>query len=89
VDDKIWDFQCEMAWKPVFSPDGSHVAAKVEKNGSYAILVDGRPLDMVFAEAWQPVFSPDGGRLLVKGVLPENKGGQYCRYVLEVKDIVA
>ncbi|MFP3980952.1 MAG: electron transfer complex subunit TmcD [Desulfobacterales bacterium] len=84
VDDRIWDTAFDMAWQPVFSPDGSHVAAKVERGGNYTIFIDGHPIDQVFSAAWQPVFSPDGTRLLVKGVLPENQGGQYCRQVLEV-----
>lgn len=89
VDDLVWDTPYDMVWKPVFSPDGRHVAALVEKDGKYTITVDGHPVDMTFAAAWQPVFSPDGDKLLIKGVLPQNIGGQYCRYVLEVDDIVA
>jgi hypothetical protein len=73
-----------MAWQPVFSPDGAHVAAKVEKNGRFTILLNGRPIDMTFADAWQPVFSPDSRKLLVRAVLPQGQGGHYCRIVLNV-----
>lgn len=87
VNDLVWDTPYDMAWQPVFSPDGRHVAALVEKKGKYTIAIDGRLLDMEFAAAWHPVFSPDGCMLLVKGVLPKNMGGQYCRYVLKVDNI--
>jgi hypothetical protein len=67
-----------MAWKPVFSPDSSRAAAKMEKNRRYAIVLDGQPLKEDFEMVWDPVFSPDGKKILVRGI----KGGKYSRQVL-------
>jgi hypothetical protein len=72
-----------MAWKPVFSPDGSHVAAKVEKHGRYSYTVNGRNWASSSDAAWDPVFSPDGTHLMLRTV----EGGDYIRRIAPVSTI--
>lgn len=68
VDGKPWQGRFEMAWKPVFGPDATNVAAKVEINGTYTLVINGNVLDRKFTRLEMPVFSQDGRRLLVRGI---------------------
>jgi hypothetical protein len=67
----------------VFSPDGSHLAAKVEKGGKYTFAVDGRLWDRQCEAVWDPAFSPDGSLVLLKSL----EEGTYFRRVMPVADI--
>jgi hypothetical protein len=72
-----------MAWKPIFSPDERHLAAKVQRNGKFTVAVDDRPWARDCDMAWDPVFSPDGERLLLRTI----EGGSYVRRIMPVADI--
>jgi hypothetical protein len=74
-----------MAWKPVFSPDGTVVAAKVEKNGHYTYTVNDKSWDVSCDNAWEPVFSPDGACLMLRTI----EGDEYIRRIIPVTDITA
>ena len=76
-----------MAWRPIFSPDGEKVAAKVEKNGLYTIVVNGKPLRQEFPAVWDPVFSPDSDKILIKAIKAEPKEIKYFRSVMRLQDI--
>jgi len=65
-------------WDPVFTPSGDRVAAKVERDGRFAIAVDGKVWSPWYAALWEPVFSPDGTRLLIRAV----ENGTYFRQVV-------
>ena len=78
-----------MAWSPVFSPDSKHVAAKVEKNGRYTLLVDGKPLKEAYNQLWNPVFSPDSEKILLRAIEGEPGQEKYFRQVLALTDIIA
>jgi len=80
VDGQVWNGTWEMAWKPVISPKGNHVAVKVERGGRQTILIDGRPFDKDFDRVFDPVFSPDGTKLLIKAM----NMGAYFRVVTPV-----
>ncbi|WP_018126009.1 electron transfer complex subunit TmcD [Desulfovibrio oxyclinae] len=82
VDGTTWSGDYDMAWKPVFSPDGSAVAAKVKKGGRYNIVLDGKPYSEDFDMVFDPVFSPEGDKVLVKGI----RNGAYERIVATVGD---
>ncbi len=49
-----------MVWQPLFGPDSSDVAVKVEKNGRQTIVINGKPWKRECEEVWDPAFSPDG-----------------------------
>jgi hypothetical protein len=72
-----------MVRKPVFSPDGRHLAAAVQRQGVYTVAVDDRVWARGCEAAWDPVFSPDGGSLLLRTI----EGGTYFRRVMPVADI--
>jgi hypothetical protein len=72
-----------MVWKPVFSPDGRHLAARVQRNGRYTVAVDDRLWPPQCDLAWDPVFSPEGDRVMLRTI----EGGAYFRRVLPVADI--
>jgi hypothetical protein len=74
----VWPEGYDMVWDPVFSPDGELVAAKVERDGRFAIAIDGRPWSRWYEGLWEPVFSPDGTRLLIRAV----EDGVYFRQVV-------
>jgi hypothetical protein len=74
-----------MVWDPTFSPDGKFVVAKVEIDGRYSYVINGRPWNQQFDNLWDPVFSPDGGLLLVRGIC----GGKYERHVLPISELVS
>ena len=76
-----------MVWKPVFSPDSRKVAAKAEKNGSYTIVIDGKPLKESYEALWNPVFSPDSEKILIKGIKSDPDGSKYFRQILPLTDI--
>jgi hypothetical protein len=67
-----------MVWDPIFTPSGDRVAAKVERDGRFAIAVDGKVWSPWYDALWDPVFSPDGTRLLIRAV----ENGTYIRQVV-------
>jgi WD40-like Beta Propeller Repeat len=83
VDGTFWQNRFDMAWKPVFSPDGRHAAVRAQRNGKYTVAVNDRPWARECEMAWDPVFSPDGSKLLLRTI----EGGTYFRRVMPVADI--
>ncbi|MFA7165854.1 MAG: WD40 repeat domain-containing protein, partial [Desulfoplanes sp.] len=82
VDDTPWKGRYVMAWPPVFSPDGEHVAVKVERQGAYTFVLDGKEMGEGFEHAWAPVFSPDGTKLMLRYI----RDNAYCRRVVEIEN---
>jgi hypothetical protein len=73
-----------MAFKPVFSPDGEHLATRVEKNGKYTIALNDRLWSRQCEAAWDPIFSPEGDKILLRTV----EDGMYYRRVLPVAELI-
>jgi hypothetical protein len=65
-------------WDPVFTPSSDRVAAKVERDGRFAVAVDGKVWSPWYDALWEPIFSPDGTRLLIRAV----EKGTYLRQVV-------
>jgi hypothetical protein len=68
VDGGFWDGKWDMAWAPVISADGRHVAVKVERAGRQSLVVDNRVYPREFAKVWDPTFSPDGTKMLIRAM---------------------
>ena len=85
LDGKAWSHRFDMAWPPVFSPDNETVAAKVEKDGKYAFVVNDRMVPRACEAAWDPVFSTDGHRLLLRSI----EDGIYYRRVVPVSEFMS
>lgn len=72
VDGVAWPGKWDMAWRPVFSPCGRHVAVRVRQGGRETVLLDGRPWRDAFTTAWDPVFGPSdsgtGTTVLLRGI---------------------
>ncbi|MBI5520689.1 MAG: PD40 domain-containing protein [Desulfovibrio sp.] len=68
VDGGIWPGTWDMAWTPVVSPAGGHVAVKVAKGDRQTRVVDGRVFQREFDKVFEPAFSPDGRKLLIRGI---------------------
>lgn len=83
VDGKAWQGPWDMAWRPVFSPDGAHVAALVRSGDNFTYLVDNTPVGESFTQAWPPAFSPDSASVLLRGI----QNNALVRMVLRLKDI--
>ena len=83
VDGVAWQGLWDMAWKPVFSPDGRHAAALVQTGDTFTCLVDGKPVGESFSRAWSPFFSPDSASVLLRGI----QNDKLVRMVLPLKDI--
>ena len=66
VDDEPWSGWYDRVLRPVFSPDGEHVAVRVKHEGKFAYLLDGSVCPRTFDAAWDPVFSPDGQTILLR-----------------------
>lgn len=81
VDGQVWAGSFDMAWKPVFSPNEKHAAAKVEKRGKYSIIINGKVYPRDFSFVWDPVFNPDSSRIMIRGIV----GHQYVRIIDKVK----
>ena len=60
------------------APTASRVLAKVERDGRFAIAVDGKVWSPWFDGLWDPVFSPDGRHVLIRAV----EDGEYFRQVV-------
>ena len=82
TDDATWPGRYAMAWPAVFSPDGEHLVAKVERNGKYTFVLDGKELSESFDQAWDPVFSPDGDKIMLRYI----KDDAYFRRVVRRED---
>jgi len=82
TDDAPWPGRYAMVWPAIFSPDGNHVAAKVERNGTYTFVLDGRELGESFDKAWNPVFSPEGDKVMLRYI----KDDAYFRRVVRLED---
>ncbi|MCP4677377.1 MAG: WD40 repeat domain-containing protein [Deltaproteobacteria bacterium] len=75
VDDVPW--KCtfnDMVLPPIFSLDGSRVAAIVKNDNRWGIAVDGSAWAQTFDMVWDPVFSPDGSTVAAK----VDKNGKYA-----------
>lgn len=68
LDGKAWRGRYDMAWKPVFSPDGKSLAARVRTGNKHAVIVNDKQVDGEFDKAWDPTFSPDGSKVLIRGM---------------------
>lgn len=77
-----------MVWAPAFSPDSQHVAAKVEKDGQFTVVVDGKPLKKNYAKVWDPVFSPDSQHILLRALEGSGSDTIYTRSVLPLNEIL-
>jgi len=66
-----------------FGPNGDMVICKVEKNGKYAIAVNGKIKGKEYEALWNPVVSPDGTKVMICGV----EDGKYYRKVVPLSDI--
>ena len=80
VDGQTWAGSWDMAWRPVISPIGGHVAVKVEKAKRQTLVVDGRTYARDFDQIFEPTFSPDGEKLLIRAI----DKGSLVRIVAEV-----
>ncbi|MFW5487319.1 MAG: electron transfer complex subunit TmcD [Desulfovibrio sp.] len=83
LNNQRWNEAFDMAFRPVLSPDGTHCACKVERNGKYSWIVDGKVLSLDCDENFDPTFSPDGSKLLLRYV----KDGKYIRRVANVSEL--
>jgi Tol biopolymer transport system component len=52
-----------MVTDPVFSPDGTRIAAAVKDRGRWSLAADGRFWQNAFDMVFKPVFSPNGQHL--------------------------
>jgi hypothetical protein len=68
----------------VFSPEGNHVAVKVNIGEKYAVVMDDRLWKQEFDALWNPVFSPGGDKILLRAV----KDGKYIRYVIHTDELL-
>jgi len=68
VDGRAWAGTWDMAWKPVISTLGGHVAVKVRKGKRETIVINGKPYAREFDQVFEPTFSPDGKKLLIRGI---------------------
>lgn len=73
VDDVPWrDTFGDMVDPPVFSQDGSSIAAAVKSNNRWSIAVNGKCWSSTFDMVWDPVLSP-GGEIVVAKVEQDGK----------------
>lgn len=82
VDDGPWSGWWSRVFKPVFSPDGEHVALRVENQDRYTLLLDNKPYKQEFSMLWDPVFSPDSRKILLRA----RQGDKYLRIVADLTD---
>ncbi len=68
VNGRAWSGVWDMAWTPVLSAAGGHVAVKVRKGKRESVVVDGKPYSRDFDQVFAPAFSQDGKKLLIRGI---------------------
>jgi hypothetical protein len=59
------------------------VLAKVEREGRFAVAIDGVVRGQWYEGMWEPVISSDGQRLLVRAV----DQGVYTRHVMQLNEM--
>jgi hypothetical protein len=72
-----------MVWKPLFTPDGKKVIAKVEQDGMFALALNGKVIGQEYDGMYDPVIGPEGDRVLVKAL----EGGKYYRRVVAIGNL--
>ncbi len=82
TDDSAWRGRYDMAWPAVFSPNGEHLAAKVDRAGKHSFVLDGKEWAEFVDKAWDPVFSPEGDKILLRYI----KDNAYIRKVVTLED---
>ncbi len=68
LDGKAWSGRYDMAWRPVFSADGRHVALRARNAGQYAVIANNQVVATGFDMAWDPAFSPEGDKILIRAM---------------------
>ncbi len=81
VNDQPWLDWHDNAFNPIFSPDGQHLAVRVEKCGKYTIVLDGKIYPQEFSGLWDPIFSPESDKVLIRAL----EGNLFKRIVAPLK----
>lgn len=76
----MWDDAFDMAWPVVFSPAGDRAAAKVRRDGKFALYVDGNCRDRKPRRRVEPHVQPDGTVLLFCSL----KDGVFSRHTVRL-----
>ncbi len=76
VDGAAWPANYLNTWTPIFSPDGTKVAAQVRRDIlDYTICVDGKEWPAGFSCVWEPIFGKGG-----QTIAPVRSGGHWFLY---------
>ena len=71
-----WTMLGERCFRPVFSPDGTRLACRIDVGGRYRVVVDG-VAGRVLDSSSEPVFSPDGSHFAHTA----SEGGEAFLYI--------
>lgn len=79
-----WGLGADKLWTPVISPDHTIAATRMEKNGRYYLVVNGKTYPKDFDMMFDPRISPDSDRILLKAI----KDGIYYRQILPLDKVL-
>ncbi len=61
---------------------------KVEKDGQFTLVLDGKPLKNTYTKVWDPVFSPDSQYILLRALEGSGSDTIYTRSVLPLNEFL-
>lgn len=79
-----WGIAADKLWAPVISDDHKIIATRMEKNGRYYLVVNGKVYQNDFDMMFAPDISPDNDKILLKVV----QNGIYYRQVLSLDRVL-
>ncbi len=84
VNSKPWNIRADKLWNPVISQDDKVIAARMEKEGKFYLIVNGRVYKEAYDMVFEPEISPDNDKILLKTI----KNGIYTRQILALDNVL-
>ena len=84
VDQVPWNIKADKLWRPVTDSNNEIIATRMEKDGKYYLVVNGKIYGQAFDQVFEPEISPDNDKILLKAI----RDNIYSRQILTLDQIL-
>jgi hypothetical protein len=84
VNDKSWNIRADKLWSPVVSSNDEVIATRMEKDGKFYLVVNGKVYKEAFDMVFKPKIGPDNDKILLKAI----QNGIYIRQILSLENVL-